>query len=99
MKRRISIVFAAVFSALPAVPALPAEPGGCIADWSVAARIVEEKNLASVEDVSQRIRAQNAGSVVRTVLCEAGGSYVYRLTVKDAKGALKNMTIDARSGR
>lgn len=75
------------------------DSGNCIADWSVAARIVEKESLATVEDVTRSLRARNAGSVVKTVLCQSGGGYVYRLTVKDPAGALSIMTVDARGKR
>lgn len=93
------LALAAALLALGAAPDAGSGAGGCIADWSVAARIVEKEALATVEAVTEELRARNAGSVVKTMLCQSGGSYVYRLTVKDANGALKNMTIDARGGR
>lgn len=69
----------------------------CIADWSQAARVVEQEGLATVSDVSRHVRAQNAGDVVKTVLCGAKGNYVYRLVVRDTKGSMKSLTLDARS--
>lgn len=99
MNPRHILAVAAAPLVLGALPDVQAGPGGCIADWSIAARIVEKEGLATVEDVTEELRARKAGSVVKTLLCESGGSYVYRLTVKDADGALKNLTIDAHGGR
>ncbi len=96
MKRWL-ILLAAV-RVLASARAAFADPAACIADWSVAARVVAKENLATVEDVTRRIGAQNPGAVVKAVLCGAGGSYVYKLTLKDASGALKNVIVDARGG-
>ncbi len=39
------------------------------------------------------------GEVVRTELCEGAGGLVYRVTLIDARGSVRRLLLDARSGR
>lgn len=74
-----------------------AAPGGCYADWSVAAPIVRKEGLATVETLARRARAKISGDIVKTTLCKENGGFVYRLLIRDAGGRLSNKTVDARA--
>lgn len=68
----------------------------CIADWSIAAPIVRREGLASVERLAQSVREKGVGTIVRTMLCEVNGSFVYKLITREPKGQVKTFTVDAR---
>lgn len=93
---KTSFVLEAAAVAAMGAGVLAAEPSQCFSDWSVASRIVEKEKLATVAELSSLVRENAAGSIVTTQLCQARGGYVYRLIVKDGKGALKSMTVNAR---
>ena len=69
----------------------------CVATWSEAAVVVRQEALVAVEEVTSLARASLDGAeVVKTTLCEEDGRYVYRLLVREAKGRLKTVSVDAR---
>jgi uncharacterized membrane protein YkoI len=86
----------AVFLIATATPGR-AEPGGCYADWSVAAPIVRKEGLATVEALSRLAQARISGDIVKTTLCKENGGFVYRLVIRSPKGRLFNRTVDARA--
>lgn len=67
----------------------------CFDDWSVAAAVVAREQLVTVEQL-QNSRPAGEGAIVRTVLCEEGGHYVYRLLLRDRNGKLTKAMVDAR---
>jgi hypothetical protein len=69
----------------------------CFANWSEAAPIVKKEALVDVADVSALARTTLAGAeVVKTTLCADQGRYVYRLIVREPKGQVKMLLVDAR---
>ena len=77
-------------SILPAI-------GACFPDWSIAAPIVRREKLATVETLTAIAARQIEGSIVRAVLCEEDGRFLYRIVVRGADGKLTSQTVDARS--
>ena len=69
----------------------------CYADWSEAAEIVRAQALVTAKDVHERARIGQIGDVVRMTLCEDKGRYVYRLVVREAKGQVIKLTVDAKA--
>jgi uncharacterized membrane protein YkoI len=97
MKMRRSVIGLGLGAAGCAGLVVPAGAGEtCIADWSVAAGVVRKEGLATVEQLSQLARSSGAGEIVKTTLCEGEGSYRYRIVVKDGKGQLKSLVVDAK---
>lgn len=92
----LRLISAAVLLAAPPVIDRAAADS-CYADWSVAAPIVRKQGLATVETLARRARAKISGAIVKTMLCEENGGFVYRLVVRDSQGRLSNLTVDARS--
>lgn len=85
------------FSALACEPTIAAGGERCFANWSEAAPIVQREALVAVEDVSSRARASLGNAeVVRTMLCESDGHFVYRLLVRTTQGHLRFVNVDAR---
>ena len=77
-------------------PAAQAADMECYADWSVAAPIVQQEKLMSVEELTAAASGHLKGEIVKTTLCKADGGYVYRLVVRGKDGQLKPMTVDAK---
>ncbi len=71
--------------------------GHCYADWSVAAPIVRQEGLVTVESLTKRAKTKISGEIVRTTLCETGGEFVYRLVVREPSGRLATRTVNARA--
>lgn len=68
----------------------------CYADWTEAAPIVTREKLRSAREVQEAARRDRIGDIVRITLCLDASDYVYRLLVRDAKGRISNLRVDAR---
>lgn len=91
----VGIVATAI--ALPTTNADSAAKLSCLSDWSKASAIVSELGLAGVQELTEQARRTQQASVVRTVLCRQGATYVYRVVMKDRNGRLRTETVDARA--
>ena len=89
------IIFSLIASAVALPPVGATET--CIADWSIAAPIVHQQGLATVEALSRIAAEEMPGNIVKTTLCEENGVFVYRILVRDARGQLTSRTVDARA--
>jgi uncharacterized membrane protein YkoI len=91
-------IFAALFILASICNSSSLAATACITDWSVAAPIVHKEKLTTVEALS-RIAADklSGSSIVRTILCEEGGHYSYKIVTRDAQGRLSTHTVDART--
>lgn len=85
----------AIFSATALLP-VSAEAGACYSDWSVAAPIVRQEGLVTVERLASLAKGKVSGDIVKTTLCRDSGGFVYRLVLLDAHGKLSNRIVDAR---
>lgn len=81
-------------AAAPAVAA-PDDPP-CIADWSDAAPIVARERLASVRNIQDLARNRYSGDLVRITLCREDSRFVYRIILRDLRGRISSLTLDAR---
>ncbi len=75
--------------------ALPAQTQ-CITDWSIAAPIVHERGLVTVEALSRIAAVELPGVLVKTTLCEEGGKFYYRILVRDREGKIIARSVDAQ---
>ncbi len=73
-----------------------APPDSCFAAWSDAAPVVQREALTAVRDLHAQARQRNLGDVVRVTLCTQDGRFVYRLIVREPKGRVVPLTVDAR---
>lgn len=87
---------AIVVAAIGATTASASPPERCYADWSEAAEIVRTQALVTAKDVHEQARVGRVGDVVRMTLCEEKGRFVYRLVVREAKGQVIKLTVDAK---
>jgi uncharacterized membrane protein YkoI len=91
----LTLVSAAAVSGLNAHVAVAAD--NCLSDWTAARQIVSAQNLLTVEQLADHAGDQiQGGQIIKTTLCYENGSYIYRLVVRDPKGQLKSVAIDAR---
>jgi hypothetical protein len=93
MRRLILVPLSLIAVAL--APAGAAD--NCIPDWSIAAPIVHQEGLTTVEALSRIAAEKLPGSIVRTTLCRGEAGFFYRLLVRDPKGRLSSRRVDART--
>jgi hypothetical protein len=74
-----------------------ASDASCIESWSEAASVIRKENLVVIEQLSATVRDQLGAEIVRTKLCEKDGRFIYRLVVRAHRGALKDVSVDART--
>jgi hypothetical protein len=91
----IAALAAALLLAAPARASAP-PADGCFEAWSMAAPVVQREALTPVRDLHTQARQRNLGDVVRVTLCAEQGRFVYRLIVREPKGRVIPMTVDAR---
>ncbi len=68
----------------------------CYADWSVAAPIVQQEGLMTVEQLTAAARVKLKGDIVKTTLCKQNDGYVFRLVLRGTDGRLNAVTVDAK---
>lgn len=92
----ISGVLAALISvsAGPA-SAVPDATDACISNWSDAAPIVAREKLLAAREIQLMSRRSLPGDVVRITLCREDAGYFYLLLMRDGKGRISNLKIDA----
>ena len=90
------LVAAILTAAVAGLNAPAAKAADCLNDWAAASQIVKSENLLTVEQLSNVAGDQIQGQIVKTTLCLENGGYVYRLVVRDPKGQMKSVAIDAR---
>jgi uncharacterized membrane protein YkoI len=69
----------------------------CFPDWSLAAPIVKQRGLVTVEQLSKLARHELSAEIVKATLCEEKGGFVFRLVVRGTNGQLKSVTVDAKA--
>jgi uncharacterized membrane protein YkoI len=98
MSRRAALSFTAIAAAafvLAAVAGRASAEDRCYGEWSDAAPIVAREKLRSARDVQDMARDEMAGDVVRILLCEADGRFVYRLVLRRLDGRMGTLTVSA----
>ncbi len=93
----LSALLPAVLLAVSAAPAaaVPDVTDACIANWSDAAPIVAREKLLAAREIQRMSRRTLPGDVVRITLCREDAGYVYLLLLRDGKGRISNLKIDA----
>ena len=93
----LRLTAAIVMAAAAGLNAPAVKAADCLNDWAAASQIVKSENLLTVEQLPSVAADQIQGQIVKTQLCRENGGYVYRLVVRDPKGQMKQVVIDARS--
>lgn len=94
-RKPTALALAALVAALSASPARAEQ--SCISNWSLAAPLVAREGLVSVERLAELARGHLAGEIVKTDLCESRQGWSYRLVVREGKGRLRSLSVDARN--
>lgn len=81
-------------SAARAAPQAPAA-GTCVENWSDAAPIVAQEGLIPARDVQLFARRQHSSELVHIKLCREETGYVYRLLLRDERGRLSHLKVNA----
>lgn len=93
--RQIAIaVLAAVMMTAAATPAR----AGCV-PWKSAGAVISQNSLVPGNVIYKRVQSKTGGKVISATLCENGNRFVYKIVVLGKKGDVKNLTVDARTGR
>lgn len=94
--RKLSLAFLLLPAALAQFsgPALAA----CLSPAEARA-VVASGQAGSLGPIVRTLKQQAGVEVINGQLCTAGGGYVYRLTVLSQGGKVRQVTVDARSGR
>ena len=82
--------------ALAASMPAAATPGTCYTDWSEAAPIVAREQLRSARDIQEAARRDQIGSVMRITLCQDRTEFTYHVLVRDPRGRISLLRVDAR---
>lgn len=93
----VTLVGAAILPVLYGERVAAAEAVQCFDDWSIAARIVKQEQLATVEELAGDAKRNLEGAIVRTSLCQEDGRYIYWLVIRDERGQLSRKRVDARN--
>ena len=75
-----------------------AAESGCV-EWSKAGPLIAQNSLLPANVIYQMVQKRMGGKVVSQALCNAGGSFVYKLVVLGPTGEVTNVTVDARTGQ
>ena len=94
--RSLRHVSALVVLVLVGSPSAFGGDGSCFTDWSDAAPIVARERLTAARDVQELARSRLSGDLIRITLCREEAGFVYRLLMRDAKGRMNNLVVDAR---
>lgn len=93
--RLLKLAVIALVLALPA-RAAPAEAASCFDDWSDAAPVMLKEGLLGTRELHDLARRRLSGDLVGITLCQQGSRYIYRLLMRDPRGRLNTVTVDAR---
>ena len=94
----ISLLKLAALALVLALPAraAPPEAASCFDDWSDAAPVMLQEGLLGTRELHELARRRLPGDLVHITLCQEGSRYIYRLLMRDARGRLNTVTVDAR---
>lgn len=93
-KTVLAFGFAAAVFIAAAVPA----QANCMPLGS-AGGLISQHGLVPGKAAVNRAQAKGGGKVIKIVLCQNGNNFVYRATVLGKQGAVKNVTVNAKTGQ
>ena len=94
MKQTAIAVLTAVIFAAVAAPAR----AGCV-PWKSAGALISQNSLVPGNVIYKKVQAKTGGKVISATLCQNGAKFVYKIVVLGKKGAVKNLTVNARTGK
>lgn len=93
--KMIAAVGMAVCSGLSA--ATPAQ-AGCM-PLGAAGGVISQNGLVPGPVAVNKAQSKGGGKVIKIMLCQNGGSFVYQATVLGKQGAVKNVRVNAKTGQ
>lgn len=92
-------LFAAVWiAAFASVAAVAPAHAGCMPLGS-AGGLISKNGLIPGKAAVNKAEAKGGGKVIKIVLCQNGNNFVYQATVLGAQGAVKNVSVNAKTGQ
>lgn len=92
------IVAAIGFAAFASFAAMAPAHAGCM-PLGAAGGLIAKNNLIPGTVAVNKAQAKGGGKVIKIVLCQNGNSFVYRATVLGKQGAVKTVTVNAKTGQ
>lgn len=71
---------------------------GCMPVGS-AGGLISKNGLVPGRVAVNKAQSKGGGKVIKIVLCQNGNNFVYRATVLGKQGAVKNITVNAKTGQ
>jgi len=93
--KTVMVLGLAVMASIASVP--PAH-AGCMPLGS-AGGLISKNGLIPGPAAVSKAQSKGGGKVIKIVLCQNGSSFVYRATVLGKQGAVKNVTVNAKTGQ
>ncbi len=93
--RILAPIVVAGFAAIVAV--IPAH-AQCMPVGS-AGGLISKNGLVPGRVAVNKAQSKGGGKVIKIVLCQNGNNFVYRATVLGKQGAVKNVTVNAKTGQ
>lgn len=93
--KRTALAVLATFMLAATVPQARA---GCV-PWKSAGALISKNSLVPGNVIYKKVQSKTGGKVISANLCENGGKFVYKVVVLGKKGDVKNITVDARTGK
>jgi uncharacterized membrane protein YkoI len=94
MKQIAVALFTAVMLTAAAAPA----QAGCV-PWKSAGALIAKNSLVPGNVIYRNVQAKTGGKVISATLCQNGNRFVYKVVVLGKKGDVRNLNVDARTGR
>lgn len=64
-----------------------------------AGGLISKNGLVPGRVAVNKAQSKGGGKVIKIVLCQNGNNFVYRATVLGKQGAVKNVTVNAKTGQ
>jgi hypothetical protein len=92
-------MFAAIgIAAFASFAAVAPAYAGCMPLGS-AGGIIKSNGLIPGKAAVSKAQTKGGGKVIKIVLCQNGNNFVYRATVLGKQGAVKNISVNAKTGQ
>ena len=93
--KRIAVV---LFTAVALTGAAARVHAGCV-PWKSAGALIAKNSLVPGNVIYRNVQAKTGGKVISATLCQNGNSFIYKVSVLGKKGDVRNLNVDARTGR
>ena len=92
------VLAAVVVAGLAAISTVTPAHASCMPVGS-AGVLISKNGLVPGRVAVNKAQSKGGGKVIKIVLCQNGNNFVYRATVLGKQGAVKNVTVNAKTGQ